>query len=346
MKIALKKISLIITISLSTLLFSQKRTEEFTITASNQKIEKSYYKSISIIDKRIDTTSIGIVQQGGLNAKARVVATSSLASQFQNILDNVNGENAENGHLVLYLKQLYFAEVNKSFSEFGYCYFQAFLFAKNEDNTYSLLEKTDTVVEHKGTDVTKDILRKGSEMLSDFIIKNASKKPATTEQYTLDQINRFDDIYKKSIHLFNSSQLKDGVYKDYISLKNLQPQQEISDAKFYGNMPKIVKIYETVEGKEKEIKKEDIYAIVYKGEPYIYLPIENLFTKAEKRDNDYYFIGKLRSGGPNTGNVSIGMFFGAVGVLLASNPAYPFEQKIDYLNGAFIPIKEIQSKKY
>lgn len=59
-----------------------------------------------------------------------------------------------------------------------------------------MLEKTDTVVEHKGTDVTKDILRKGSEMLSDFIIKNASKKPATTEQYTLDQINRFDDIYK------------------------------------------------------------------------------------------------------------------------------------------------------
>lgn len=95
MKIALKKISLIITISLSTLLFSQKRTEEFTITVSNQKIEKSYYKSISIIDKRIDTTSIGIVQQGGLNAKARVVATSSLASQFQNILDNINGENAE-----------------------------------------------------------------------------------------------------------------------------------------------------------------------------------------------------------------------------------------------------------
>ena len=89
-----------------------------------------------------------------------------------------------------------------------------------------------------------------------------------------------------------------------------------------------------------------MYALVYKGELYVYLPIENLFTKAEKRDNDYYFVGKLRSGSPNIGNLSIGMFFGVVGVLMTSNPAYPFEQKIDYINGAFIPVKEIQSKKY
>ncbi|WBV61995.1 hypothetical protein PFY12_07710 [Chryseobacterium camelliae] len=346
MKINFKRISFLIAISLSSTLFAQKRTEDFTISLPVQKLDKSYYKTITVIDNRMDTTSIGIVQQGALNAKARVVPTSPLSNQFQSVLNSINGENAENGSLVLYLKQLYFAEVSKAFTEFGYCYFQGFLFAKNENGTYSLLEKTDTVVDHKDSDVTKDILRKGSEMLGQFIAKNASRKPETTEQYSFDQIKKFDDIDKQSINLFNSSQLKDGVYKDYASLKNQQPQQEITNAKFYGNMPKIVRIYETADGKEKEIKKDDIYAIVYKGEPYIYLPIENLFTKAEKRDNDYYFVGKLRSGGPNTGNLSIGMFFGAVGVLLASNPAYPFEQKIDYINGAFIPIKEIQSKKY
>ncbi|MFC5875478.1 hypothetical protein SAMN05443633_11344 [Chryseobacterium arachidis] len=346
MKINFKSISLLIAISLSSTILAQKRTEDFTISLPAQKADKSYYKTITVIDNRMDTTSIGIVQQGALNAKARVVPTSPLSSQFQSVLNSVNGENTENGSLVLYLKQLYFAEVSKAFTEFGYCYFQGFLFAKNENGTYSLLEKTDTVVDHKDSDVTKDILRKGSEMLGQFIAKNVSKKPETTEQYTFDQIKKFDDIDKQSISLFNSSQLKDGVYKDYASLKNQQPQQEITNAKFYGNMPKIVRIYETADGKEKEIKKDDIYAIVYKGELYIYLPIENLFTKAEKRDNDYYFVGKLRSGGLNMGNVGIGMFFGAMGVLLASNPAYPFEQKIDYINGAFIPIKEIQSKKY
>lgn len=347
MKISFKGISFLITISLSSILFAQKRTEDFTICLPTQKLNRSFYKTITVIDNRIDTASIGIVQQGALNAKARVVPTSPLSNQFQSVLNSVNGENAEDGSLVLYLKQLYFAEVSKAFTEFGYCYFQGFLFAKNEDGTYSLLEKTDTVVDHKAADVTKEILRKGSDMLGEFIAKNASRKPETTEpHYTFDQIKKFDDIDKQSISLFNSSQLKDGVYKDYLSFKSQQPQQEITNVKFYGNMPKIVRIYETVDGKEREIKKDDIYAIIYKGEPYIYLPIENLFTKAEKRDNDYYFVGKLRSGGPNKGNLSIGMFFGAVGVLLTSNPAYPFEQKIDYINGAFIPIKEIQSKKY
>ncbi|WP_027381193.1 hypothetical protein [Chryseobacterium daeguense] len=346
MKISFKRILFLTVISFSTVLFAQKRTEDFTIGLPSQKVNKSYYKNIQIIDKRIDTTSIGIVQQGALNAKARVVPTSPLSDQFQSILNSVNGENTEDGSLVLYLKQLYFAEVSKAFTEFGYCYFQGFLFAKNQDGTYSLLEKTDTVIEHKSADVTKEILRKGGEMLGKFIAENASKKPETTEHYTLDQVKNFENIDKQSVSLFNSAQLKDGIYRDYNSLKNQQPQQEISSVKFYGNQPKIHRIFETVDGKEKEIKKDDIYAIIYQSEPYIYLAFENLFTKAEKRDNDYYFVGKLRSTSPNINNLSIGMFFGVVGVLLTSNPAYPFEQKIDYINGAFIPIKEIQSKKY
>lgn len=346
MKIFLRKNVLFVFLSLSAILFAQKRTEDFTIIPPSQKSEKSYYKTITIIDARIDTTTVGIVQQGALNAKARVVPTSPLSDQFQNVLNSINGENAENGNLVLYLKQLYFAEVSKAFTEFGHCYFQGFLFAKNDDGTYSLLEKTDTVTEHKSADVTKEILRKGSEMLGEFIAKNASRKPNTTERYTWEQLKNFDDAYKQSISLFNSSELKDGLYKDYTSLKNQQPQQEISSVKFYGNQPKIHRIFEAADGKEKEIKKDDVYALVYKGELYVYLPIENLFTKAEKRDNDYYFVGKLRSGSPNIGNLSIGMFFGIVGVLMTSNPAYPFEQKIDYINGAFIPVKEIQSKKY
>lgn len=346
MKKSIKNLYLMIAACLIGTLSAQKRTEEFTISLPAKKAEKSYYKTIKIIDDRIDTTSLGIVQQGALNAKARVVPASPISDQFQSILNTLNGETTEDGTLLLYIKQLYFAEVTASFSEHGYFYFQGFLFGKNDDGTYSLIDKTDTVIDHKASDVTKETLRKGSEMLGDFIAKNISKKPETTLRYTFAQIKNYDDIEKQSINFFSSSQLKDGVYKDYISLKNQQPQQEITNAKFYGSMPKIVRIYETVDGKEKEIKKDDIYAVVYKGEPYIYLPIENLFTKAEKRDNDYYFVGKIRSG-TNSGNVlSASAMFGIMGVLIASNPAYPFEQKIDYINGGFIPIKEIQSKKY
>lgn len=334
-------------ICLASTLWSQKRTEPFTITLPSHKVEKSYYKTIQLIDKREDTTSLGIVQQGLLNAKAKVVPTSSISSQFQSILNSINGDDTEDGTMVLYLKQLYFAEVTAKLSEHGYCYFQGFLFSKNNDGTYSLMDQTDRVIDIKATDVTKQTLEKGSEMLADFISKNASKKPEVINHYTLEQINNFDDVARQSISFYNSPQLKDGVYKDYNSLKNQQPEKPIDNVKFYGNSPKIVRIYEMEDGKEKEIKKDGIYAIVYKGEPYIYLSIENLFTKATKRDNDYYFIGKIRSN-PNAGSMMItsAAFFGAIGVLIMSNPAYPFEMKIDYFNGGFVPIKEIQNKNY
>ncbi|WP_223601545.1 hypothetical protein [Chryseobacterium sp. GVT01B] len=342
-----EKILFLVIICLTSTLWSQKRTEPFTISLPTHKLEKSYYKTIKLIDKREDTTSLGIVQQGMLNAKAKVIPTSSISSQFQNILNSINGDDTEEGTMVLYLKQLYFAEVTAKLSEHGYCYFQGFLFSKNNDGTYSLIDQTDTVIDIKATDVTTKTLEKGSEMLVDFISKNASKKPETNNHYTMEQVMTFDDTAKQSISFYNSPQLKDGVYRNYNALKNQQPDQEITNVKFYGNAHKIVRIYEMADGKEKEIKKGDIYAIVYKGEPYIYLSIENLFTKAIKRDNDYYFIGKIRSN-PNAGSMMVtgAAFFGAIGVLIMSNPAYPFEMKIDYFNGGFIPIKEIQNKNY
>lgn len=346
MKDSFTKILVSLAVCLTSFLSAQKRTEVFTIAVPSEKVDKSYYKNIRLIDERTDTTSLGIVQQGGLNAKARVIPSTSLSSQFQSVLNGINNENAEDGTLVLYLKQLYFAEVTSAFTEHGYCYFQGFLFSQNNDGTYSLLDKTEMVIDHKAADVTKETLRKGSEMLSDFIVKNAGKKPETMNHYTFEELKNYDDIDKQAISLYNSTILKDGLYRDYSSFKNQQPQQEITNVKFYGNQPKIHKIFETADGKEKEIRKDDIYAIVYQGEPYIYLPIENLFTKAEKRDNDYYFTGKIRSTGSNVGKVTIGMFFGVMGALIASNPAYPFEQKIDYINGGFIPMKEIQSKRY
>ncbi|REC78760.1 hypothetical protein [Chryseobacterium rhizosphaerae] len=347
MKNYFSRVLMVVTLFLTSIVSAQKRTEDFTISLPTKKVDKSYYKTIKLIDRRTDTTSLGIVQQGLLNAKARVVSASSLSSQFQNVLNGINGENTEDGTLVLYLKQLYFAELTAKLSEHGYCYFQAFLFSKNDDGTYSLIDQSDKVIDHRATDVTKETLQKGSEMLIDFISTNAAKKPETTHHYTYEQVKNFDDTAKESIPFYSSSPLKDGVYKDYNSLKNQQPDQEISNVKFYGNAPKIVRIYETADGKEKEIKKDDIYAVVYKGEPYLYLSIENLFTRAEKRDNDYYFIGKIRSD-PNRGSMMVtgAAFFGAIGVLIMTNPAYPFEMKINYFNGGFIPVKEIQNKRY
>ncbi|MFP7658204.1 hypothetical protein [Chryseobacterium proteolyticum] len=256
MKIYINKISILSLLLFSILLFSQKRTEDFSISFPDQKLEKSYYKTIKLIDIRTDTTSLGIVQKGAFNAKAKVVPGVSLANQFQNLLNHINGSNVEDGTIVMYLKQLYFAEVTGAFSEHGYCYFQAFLFAKNDDGTYSYLDKIDSVIDHSSMDVTKATMKKGSEMVSNFISKNISKKATATDHYTLEDVKNFDAIEKQKLSLYSSDQLKEGLYKDYNSFKNQEPEKQIANAKFYGKSPKIIKVYETIDTKEKEIKKK------------------------------------------------------------------------------------------
>ncbi|WP_419488621.1 hypothetical protein [Chryseobacterium bernardetii] len=323
---------------------AQKKPEEFTISLPTKKLDKSYYKTIRVIDRRMDTTSLGTVRKGLLNNPANLLASRTLSDQFQDVLNNLNGENTESGTLVLYLRQLSFAEV----AAHGYFYFQGFLFSKNEDGSYSLLDQVSQAIDHKAkSDVTKEILQKGSDFIVDFIATNASEKPQSANHYTYEQIKDFEGIAKESVSLYHSPELKDGVYNDYQSLKDQQPNKEISRVKFYGNAPKIVRIYETVNGEEKEIKKYGIYAIIYKGELYIYLSMENLFTKAEKKDNDYYFTGKIKAD-PNSPYLMATPAFpygGGIGISFTANPITPFEMKIDYFNGDFIPIREVESKK-
>ncbi|WP_160135863.1 hypothetical protein [Chryseobacterium sp. c4a] len=339
----LKKLLVFFAAYFTVLLSAQKSPEEFTITLPTKKLDKSYYKTIKLIDRRTDTTSLGTVRTGLLNTPTNLLAATPLSDQFQSVLSSLNGEHAENGTLVLYLRQLNFMEVTIH----GYCFFQAFLFSKNEDDTYSLIDQANQVIDHKAkSNVTKEILQKGSEFLVDFIAANASKKPETGNHYTYQQVKNFEEVAKESIGFFQSSDLKDGVYTDYTFLKNQQPSKEISRVKFYGNAPKIVRIYETVNGEEKEIKKDNIYAIIYKGELYVYLSIENLLTKAEKRDNDYYFVGKIKQN-QNVSGVAIAptYSYGSIGVSFTVNPLIPYEQKIDYFNGNFIPVREIENKK-
>lgn len=344
MKRILKSTLIFLGITLSISMYSQKRTEDFSISFPDKKLDKSYYKNIKLIDARIDSTSMGIVQKGAFNAKARVVPTANLNDQFQNLLNHINGENTEDGTIVMYLKQLYFAEITGAFSEHGYCYFQAYLFAKNEDGTYSYLDKIDSVIDHSSMDVTKATMKKGSEMVSDFISRNVSKKAIQTDRYTFNDIKNFDAIEKQRLSLYNSAELKEGIYPDYNSFKNQQPSERtISTAKFYGKTTKIIKLYETVEGKEKEIKKNEAFAIVYEGSPYIYLPVENAFVKAEKKDGDFYFTGKIKSTAKTGDVVLASAFFGIIGGLIASeSTSVPFELKLDYVNGGFIPIKEVK----
>lgn len=340
----LHKTLLLTGIFLSTMFFSQNRTEDFSISLPEKKAEKSLYKTLTLIDARVDSTNLGIVQKGAFNSKARVVPTVPLKTQFQTLLNTINGNDAENGELVLYLKQLSFAEITGSFSEKGYCYFQAFLFNKTDDGRYQPLNKIDSVITHSSMDVTKATMKKGSEMISDFIVKNIDKKNSTQEFYTYNDLINYDKIEKSKIPLYNANKLNDGLYPDFESFRDQKPSAiVVSNVKIGPDKEKIIRVYNQVDNKEKEIKKQDYYALVYQSQPYIYSDLENGFLKLTKReDGDFYFIGRAKSN-PKMGNVVLATaFFGIIGGLVASSASATFESKLDYLNGGFIPVKEIK----
>lgn len=142
----MKKFSLIFALFITGFTFSQNRIEDFQVTLPETKVPNSLYKTLKLVDARIDSTNMGIVQKGAFNAKAKVVPTVSLRKQLESVLDAQNGTDAQNGEMLLYLKQFSFAEVTGAVSEKGFCYVQGFLFGKNADGTYSPLDKIDQVI--------------------------------------------------------------------------------------------------------------------------------------------------------------------------------------------------------
>src|ERR1700743_257433 len=90
---------------------AQKRTEEFELALPETKVTGSLYNSIILVDKRDDTSSLGIVQKGAFNAKAKVVAVTPLSDQLSKLVTALNDSTAKNGELVFLLQALSFAEI-------------------------------------------------------------------------------------------------------------------------------------------------------------------------------------------------------------------------------------------
>lgn len=228
----IQKITILYALLITTFVFSQNRTEDFVISLPETKAPTSLYKTIKLIDARIDSTSMGIVQKGAFNVKARVVPTTPLRTQFQNLLNAINNNDAKDGELVVYLKQFSFAEITGMVSEKGYCYVQAFLFSKNDEGKYQAIDKVDTVIVHSSMDVTKATMRKGSELLTKFITNNINKKNVNSESYSYSEIKDFDKIQKLKYNLYANQNLTEGLYANFENFRDQKPTDiKISNVK-------------------------------------------------------------------------------------------------------------------
>jgi len=316
----------------------QSKTTDFEMVLPTGKVPHSLYRTIRVLDSRLDTTNMGVVQVGMLNAKARVVPKTPFPAQLQSVLDQLVDSAAGNGELLLQLRKFSFAEVTKSMSEKGFCYLRLILYAKTGDG-YHRLDAIDTMLITGGMDVTKPSARKAGQTVTAFIA-NSLAEPPTANQQILDDylLTRVDSIEKRQIKIYNTSTYTEGLYKTFTSFINQTPDDSIVSVDYDSGRINTVRI-PGKKAKGDKVKLANVYAIVYQGIPYI--ATEFFYYPLKKKEDDFYFTGLSRMN-PSTGDmVTAQLMLGIIGGLLVQGDAYKFEMRIDHLNGHFVRIKQI-----
>jgi hypothetical protein len=113
--------------------------KEYKIEPSLTQIPGSLYNSIRFADTRVDSSNMGIVQRGLMNAHVMVNTKIPLSKQLHDYMTSVIDSSAKDGELLLQLRHILFCETTTMSSETGYCYMKANLYAGKDAQTYAIL---------------------------------------------------------------------------------------------------------------------------------------------------------------------------------------------------------------
>lgn len=315
---------------LSSNISAQNTNNVFEIALPEAKIKNSLYNTLNVLDSRLDTTHFGIVQLGAFNRKTEVKISTPIEVQLQKAFHHQLDSTAQNGELLFQIRQFYFAEITSAFSEKGYCYLKADLYTNNNGD-YKRLARIDTVATVSAMDVTRLLMRQSSELITDFIAASSTQKPTDGENYTFADIMKIDDLEKSKIKLYTAENLTDGLYRTYTDFKLQQPN---SNDFTVSNHPE-PKVFIAKEGKKQPLKPKEIYAFVKEGKAYV--ATDYGYYPLTKRDNNFYFNGKIKVTAANASVMTASLFFGLIGGLIASMPNNQTATlKIDHQTGEFI----------
>jgi len=322
-------------IVLSYLSLHAQKIYKFKLSPIPTKVSNSLYNSLVVLDYRGDTTSMGFVHTGLMNYYSRVVPAIPVSSQFKNLFNSIIDSTAANGKLLLQITRLIFAERENSFTEDGYFNMRANLYSKIGGH-YQRVGSIDTLFYKSSIDPTKEILKAGNEIMAGFIIENLKVQPSGSILDYYDIVN-FSDIEKNEIPLYNKyNDYIDGLYLNYKSFKNQMPDRQIIVDNDDLNSSNI----RTIEGDgiTQEVTAHNVYAIVYKGHPYVVS--EGVYYPLKKVGNDFFFVGKARDSF-TLGDELVSDIAGGAAIGIFAKFTATFEMKIDYKNGAFIRMKKI-----
>jgi hypothetical protein len=269
-----------------------------------------------------------------------VKPATPISSQFKTLFNAVIDSTAADGKLLLQITRLLFAERQNQLSYDGYFNMRANLYSKIGGH-YLMVATIDTLMAKTSFSPAKDVLRSGNEIITDFIVKNLKVKPYGPILIYYDILN-IANIEKKQLPLYNSTEYTDGLYLNYKSFRNQMPDRQIIVDSANLNSGDI----KTIEGGgvTLKVKARDVYAIVYKGHPYVVS--EGNYYPLKKVNSDFFFVGKARESIIPGDELVSDIAGGNAGVfILGGARTATFEMKIDYKNGVFLRLKLIPEAK-
>ncbi|HMT74082.1 MAG TPA: hypothetical protein PKA77_08440 [Chitinophagaceae bacterium] len=324
-------------------LFSQMKSEPFDITIPDTVVKGSLYNRLTLVDKRTDTFSVGIIQKGAFNKRVRINTITPLQKQFSELLKYIiDSVSAKKGEMLLVLREFSFAEITGAFGEKGYFHLRGNLFEK-DGQLYTEISGVDTVLVVTGLDVTKKMLAKGSRFFTDFIVSSLKEEPKGCGQFSFSQVDAIDSIEKSKLPLYTVTDFKNGAYRDFNSFVNQVPDDTTLIINYSKNG-----VLKSIEAKKKNGKYTDVelnkwYAFAYNNR--LFISADYGVYPLEKKGDDFFFTGRA-SVPANSGDViAASVFFGLIGVLAASGgSSADFYMKIDHRGGGFIRIRKVTGK--
>ena len=316
-------------------LYAQK-IYNFKLDPPQTKITNSLYNSLSVLDYRGDTTSMGFILEGMMARYAKMKPATPVSDQFKTLFNSVIDSTATEGKLLLQITRLVFAERENTMDYDAYFNLRANLYSKIDEN-YQLVSTIDTLIDKRSfSSPAKELLKSANEVMSDFIIKNLLVK-SSGQILTYYDVLHISNIEKNKIALYKTAEYTDGLYLTYQSFRNQMPDRQIIVDSADLNSGDI----RTIEGGgvTKKVKANDIYAIVYRGRPYI--ASEGHYYALNKMKNDFFFVGKAIISYDLVSAIA-GEKTKSLGINL---PKATFEIEIDYKNGMFIRLKKIPDAK-
>lgn len=287
-----------------------------TFDTTNGKTFMHGLATVEVVDKRLNKTdTLGIIRAGKMNGKRPLLAKVPLTTGIENYYKTLSltSKIPSGKKLLVLLYKFDATELSSGLTDENAEFtFAADYLLSDDKDQYQLLGMVDTIIKVSSLDVTKKLLRTIDQSICNLYEHTYTLNNKDKQLYTREEAIRYDDIEKNRHKAFREDIYPDGCYTSWQNFLDLQyvPEKKI------GKKKKIFKI-ETIKESGK-IKYSDIpkktKVIIHEGKPY--LSFGNVFYPLIKKENDFYFTGRL-SEAQNTGFIVVpGMMFGAVGFLI------------------------------